>query len=218
MRGGRSSVSTTRSAISRYSGSRSVSRSRKVLPGLAVRSNGPITITGGAAYLLLDRRMQIDHPTTGMQRPTIVIAHHRATAGGQYHAVAAAQLGDHRLLAVTKAQLAFFIEDPWDIGTRAQFNFLVGIFEWQAQLFGQQTADGAFPAPIGPTRIKFRTESTTHSNRLVIHNTRSQEYQQLGFFIRHHIAPEKAAKDTAHRPKMALYLPLCFGYWRKHRQ
>jgi hypothetical protein len=71
-------------------------------------------------------------------------------AGRQYHAIAAAQLGNHRLLAVTKAQLAFFIEDPWDIGTRAQFNFLVGIFERQAQLFGQQTADGAFSSPHRP--------------------------------------------------------------------
>ena len=51
-----------------------------------------------------------------------------------------------------------------------------------------------FPAPIGPTSIKFRTESTTHSNRLVTHDTRSQEDQQLGFFLRNHITPEKAAK------------------------
>ena len=29
----------------------------------------------------------------------------------------------------------------------------------------------------------FRTESTTHSNRLVTHDTRSQEDQQLGFFL-----------------------------------
>src|SRR5690606_42132199 len=39
------------------------------------------------------------------------------------------------------------------------------------------------PAPIGPTRIKFRTESTTHRNRLVVHDTRSEKHQQLGFIL-----------------------------------
>ncbi|MNP46843.1 hypothetical protein D3C76_1408690 [compost metagenome] len=34
----------------------------------------------------------------------------------------------------------------------------------------------------------------THSNRPIIHDTRSEEYQQLGFFLRNHITPEKAAK------------------------
>src|SRR3546814_8133733 len=84
--------------------------------------------------------------------PTIGLAHHRAAAGGQHHTVERAQFGDHRLLAVTKARLAFLIEDPWDIGARAQFNFLVGIFEWQAQLFGQQTADGAFSSAHRPNK------------------------------------------------------------------
>ena len=34
----------------------------------------------------------------------------------------------------------------------------------------------------------------THSNRLVIHDTWCEKYQQLGFFLRNHITPEKAAK------------------------
>ncbi|MNP46844.1 hypothetical protein D3C76_1408700 [compost metagenome] len=91
--------------------------------------------------------MQINHPPTGMQCPTIGFAHDRAPACRQHHTVAIAQLGNHCLLAITKTRFAFLIEDPRDIGARAQFNFLIGIFEWQAQLFGQQPADGAFSSP-----------------------------------------------------------------------
>ncbi|BAQ78336.1 putative uncharacterized protein [Pseudomonas sp. St29] len=81
--------------------------------------------------------MQIDHSSAGMQCPTIGLAHDRATTGGQDHAVGATELGDHCLLAIAKARFAFLIEDPRDVRACTQFNFLIGIFEWQAQLFGQ---------------------------------------------------------------------------------
>jgi hypothetical protein len=106
---------------------------------------------GRYAHLLLDRRMQIDHPTAiacSARRFSSRITAPPPVA--RYHAIAAAQLGNHCLLTIAKARLAFFIEDPRDIGTRAQFNFLIGVFEWQAQLFGQQTADGAFSSPHRP--------------------------------------------------------------------
>lgn len=87
-----------------------------------------------------------------MQRQAIGFAHHRAAAGRQDHAIGGAQLGDHGLFPITKARLTFLIEDPRDIGARAQLNFLIGIFEWQAQLFGQQATNGAFASPHWPNK------------------------------------------------------------------
>src|SRR5690606_24239421 len=52
-----------------------------------------------------------------------------------------------------------------------------------------------FPAPIGPTMIRFCTTLTTHCYRLVVHDTRSEEDEQLGFLVLHDIAAEQAAED-----------------------
>src|SRR5690606_1872282 len=52
-----------------------------------------------------------------------------------------------------------------------------------------------FPAPIGPTMIRFCTTLTTHCYRLVVHDTRSNEDQQLGFLVLHDVAAEQAAEE-----------------------
>ncbi|MCY1420977.1 hypothetical protein D9M71_366170 [compost metagenome] len=98
--------------------------------------------------------MQVDHPATLMQRLPVGFAHHRATTGGQHHTVERAQLGNHRLLAITETRLAFLVEYPRDVCAASQFDFLVGILEQQAQLFGQQASDGAFTSAHGPHKYQ----------------------------------------------------------------
>ncbi len=47
------------------------------------------------------------------------------------------------MLALTEAALTLHIEDQGDTGASALLDLLIRVLEWQAQLFGKQTPDGA---------------------------------------------------------------------------
>jgi hypothetical protein len=121
----RPSVSTVKSAISRYSGSR-------------VAINNSST----ARQLLVDAGVQVNDEAPRPQMVPILQIHDGAAAGSKDDTFPLGKIVDDFRFPPAKAGLTFFLEDERNIDSRARFNFLVAIDKLEVQKSGQLPPDG----------------------------------------------------------------------------
>src|SRR5690606_34152976 len=145
-------------------------------PRIGRSQQGAVTITRSALQLLLHRRVQVDNPATLANSLAVLGTHHHTTACRQNQAILRAKLSNHSLLALTKALLPLYIEDPGNIRPRTLLDFLIGIFEQVTHFLGQQAPDGAFTSTHRADQNQIgHKHSAIHGNRLTIHDARGEE-------------------------------------------
>ena len=81
--------------------------------------------------------MQIYNTPTGPKGPTVIWPQYSSATSCQHYALHLAEIGDRSLLTLSKALLAFHIEDQRNAGPRALLDFLVGITKRQPKLLGK---------------------------------------------------------------------------------
>ena len=103
-----------------------------------------ITIARGAVELLLDRRAEINHPTTSAQCVAIILPQHRTATGRQHDAPHPTQVYDGSVFPFAKPLLTLDIEYQRNAGAGTLLDLLVGIPKGKTKLLGEQAPDGAF--------------------------------------------------------------------------
>ncbi len=112
------------------------------LLGITLIQQWATPVTSGAAHLLFDSGVQVDHESTPTEGTAVLAAGNHPPACCQYRIVPERHLLDHLLFPVAKALLTLNIKDPRDICAGRSLDFRVSISELQLQLLSQIFADG----------------------------------------------------------------------------
>jgi hypothetical protein len=122
-------------------------------PPRAIRSSSArsaaLAVAPRARELLLHGGLKIDHGAHGAQQAAVLLAQHRAAAGGDHRAPAGGEIADRRCFTIAEAFLALDVEDPRDARARALLDQRIGVLEDHAELVGERATDGALAGPHG---------------------------------------------------------------------
>lgn len=112
--------------------------------GVGHLQQGPLAVVTQAAHQVFRLRLQVHHGASGAQDIAVGGAQDSAAARGQHARRLGAELGDHLLLDIAKAVLAFPLKKFPYGAAQPQLDGLVRIQKRQLQAPGKVPADSGF--------------------------------------------------------------------------
>jgi len=112
--------------------------------GVGHLQQGSLVVMAQAAHQVFGLGLQVHHRSGGAQGVAVGGAQDRPPAGCEHARCLGAELGDHLLLDIAKAQFAFPLKKLPYRAAQPQLDGLVRIQEGQLQAPGHMSANGGF--------------------------------------------------------------------------